>query len=331
MAKVASDAVLLPCLYCASNHYKLLFKNIRDRLSFVDGMWQFWRCIGCGSVILSPFPNVSDLLGFYPHTYTFTPELGNGSRLKEFFAKCHHMFLTLQYVAQIKQILKTIGVGPNPRLLDIGCGSGMRLALLRKRGFDVEGVDFRKDAVNFVKESLGIPAFCISSLSELKNFPRKTYDIITAFYLVEHVADVKSLLGEIFALVKPGGWVMTAVPVMESVEGKLLKTRWNQVTEAPRHVSIPSHKGMATILVQAGFKEVTYRPDSTLNNVGIALLSLLPRLSATHMYKKSKIDLAIKIMVGLVMALVLLPWCALTNALKRGSVVMVFARKPACL
>jgi len=79
-----------PCLYCSGTAFEPLYADVQDRLGHVPGRWSFWRCVGCRSALLSPFPRAEDLVAYYPALYSFTPEMGGKSRLRRWLAGLEH-------------------------------------------------------------------------------------------------------------------------------------------------------------------------------------------------------------------------------------------------
>jgi SAM-dependent methyltransferase len=92
--------------------------------------------------------------------------------------------------------------GRRPRLLDLGCGTGLWLAR-RAADCDPLGLDFSREALGFCRQrGLGriMPADAAACPS-----PMLCVDILSAFDLIEHVADDAGLIGEAWRVLRPGG------------------------------------------------------------------------------------------------------------------------------
>jgi hypothetical protein len=85
-------------------------------------------------------------------------------------------------------------------------------------------------------------------------------------------------------VLRPGGWVALGVPVIDSAYARLLGARWGAVTEAPRHVSIPSFAGMVDLLRRLGFEAVSSAPAPLIERAAAIVLSLLPAAAVTRSY-----------------------------------------------
>jgi SAM-dependent methyltransferase len=328
----AAGQNLPACPYCSNFSYAILFENVRDRLRHVPGRWAYWRCRACGSAVLCPYPRASELSAFYPPVYTFQPDAGQRGMLKRILARLQYLFFFRpQYAAQVRQVLRGIGWRgqPDQQLLDVGCGRGLRLLAFQKRGFRVQGMDFQPEVVEYLRQELGIPALCtdVGGLSDA--YPLRAFDLVTAFHVVEHVPDVDLMLRNCFGLLKPGGWFAAAVPLIDSVQARVLRSRWVAVTEAPRHLTLPTAAGLRIACRRVGFDRVEFRPDATLNCAGALVLSLLPGVATTHLVGGGRWRAVLTGALAALLTVLSLPVCLVENYLvRRPALGMVFARKP---
>lgn len=323
---------LPPCLYCAGESYRPLFAEVEDRLGHVPGRWAFLRCEGCGSAMLAPQPRAEDLGTFYPPVYGFTQKVVRPGLLPQLMAGLDRAFFALLYEGQVRAILRAAGIrsGAGQRLLDVGCGRGLRLQAFQRRGFEVQGMDFQPEVVADVQERLGIEAVCTSVDGIRASFAAESFDMVTAFYVAEHVLDVQALLQDCRALLRPGGWLVCAVPLVDGLQARLFGARWQNVTEAPRHLSLPSRAGILGRVRAAGFASVTLLPDSVVSRAGSVGLSLVPRAAVTYVYGGGGRWLAMgrRLLAGALAALAV-PLVVLDDGLlRRPSLGIVLAQRP---
>ena len=96
-----------------------------------------------------------------------------------------------------------------PRILDVGCGTGANLIMLSKYG-DAEGVDISEDALAFCRER-GLDKVKLGAGEELP-YEDDSFDLVTAFDVVEHMDDDLAGLREMRRVLRPGGRVLLFVP-----------------------------------------------------------------------------------------------------------------------
>jgi SAM-dependent methyltransferase len=95
-------------------------------------------------------------------------------------------------------------------ILEIGCGTGHNLAMLREFG-RVDALELDEEARRLAEERLGRKVLS-SPLPELSEVPERRYDLVGAFDVIEHIADDKAALDSIAQTLKPGGKLVVTVP-----------------------------------------------------------------------------------------------------------------------
>src|SRR5690606_37901801 len=108
-------------------------------------------------------------------------------------------------------------------LLDIGCGTGHFLNECKTNGWSVSGLEPDPDACSFAKENFGIEALPLEQLYEKQN---ASFDVITMWHVLEHVYHLKKDVRQISELIKPGGFLIIAVPNRESWDARNYKELW---------------------------------------------------------------------------------------------------------
>ena len=130
-----------------------------------------------------------------------------------------------------------------PRILDVGCGTGANLILLSKYG-DAEGVDVSEDALAFCRER-GLDKVKLGAGEELP-YEDGTFDLVTAFDVVEHMDDDLAGLSEMRRVLRPGGRVLLFVPTFMFLWGLQ-----DDVSNHRRRYRLPQ---LRKVLEQAGFE-----------------------------------------------------------------------------
>ena len=142
--------------------------------------------------------------------------------------------------------------GDVPKILDIGCAYGPFLAAAGEGGFSPCGMDPIEDAVKYVREELGFPAWqgLFPSGKEVEHAP---YDVITLWYVIEHFDDPRGALGEIRSLLKDGGVIAFSTPSFSGISGR--KDRRDFLKKSPAdHFTIWSPGICKKVLSMHGFR-----------------------------------------------------------------------------
>ena len=110
--------------------------------------------------------------------------------------------------AFIEKVCRDIG-RPQPRILDVGCGTGANLQMLAQFG-DAEGVDVSTDALDFCR-ARGL-AEVKQGAAENLPFADASFDMVTGLDVVEHLDDDVAGLREMRRVLRPDGRAVLFVP-----------------------------------------------------------------------------------------------------------------------
>ena len=144
----------------------------------------------------------------------------------------HWWFLGMREIYR-KQLSRIVGgeagegrqTEPPWKVLDVGCGTGGNLALLETYGRPY-GVDYSPSAAAFTRDR-GWSKVLVGSATELP-MPDRTFALVTALGVIEHVADDVGMLEEMRRVTKPGGHLL----LMTSAHRWL----WSTHDDAVHHV-----------------------------------------------------------------------------------------------
>jgi len=142
-----------------------------------------------------------------------------------------------------------------PRLLDVGCSVGCTVEAANKRGWHGVGVDLSKDAIDYCKRN-GLE--CCATDSVKLPFDDQSFDILTSWHVIEHVADVEETLAEWHRVLRPGGIMALETPDATSPKVRRLGPRYRKFWAA-EHTYTFSPKNLGEFVERAGF-ELASRP-----------------------------------------------------------------------
>lgn len=97
------------------------------------------------------------------------------------------------------------------RVLDLGCGSGYGTAELAQVAREATGIDNSFDAIEYAAEHYPRAGFFPLSATELP-FADASFDLVTAFELIEHLEDWPQMLSEARRVLAPDGLLIVSTP-----------------------------------------------------------------------------------------------------------------------
>lgn len=141
------------------------------------------------------------------------------------------------------------------RVLDIGCAYGAFLLEARERGCEAFGIDPASEAVGYLRDVLSIDAlrgyFPDSRLSEIA--ARKPFDVVSMWYVAEHLPDLRAALDSIGRLMRKGGVLAISTPSASGVSARFSADSF--FASSPYdHASILSPSSARRAFADSGFR-----------------------------------------------------------------------------
>ena len=271
-------------------------------------------------------PSNSEIAGFYPSNYWWSPTRPGGLK------KLELVYRKIALRDHIAFITKSIRGRSGLELLDVGCGSGTLLGLLKRQGFHVRGVDFSAEASAIAKRDNGVDV-AVGSLEEV-HFPDQSFDVVTLFHVMEHVTNPRQVLNEVSRILRPQGVVILQVPNIESWQFKMFGAKWYGL-DIPRHVIDYSKNSMLKLLNDCRFVPTRIRHFNFRDNAPALVSSMFPSLdplSRIVRHQKRNIRESVPMSwlrhtLYLLGVLCAYPVAILESAFGHGATVMIEARK----
>lgn len=106
--------------------------------------------------------------------------------------------------------------GAVPAGLDLGCGKGRHVVLMRELGIEAYGIDVSDNAIAFARQWLaarGLTAKLATGLMSRLPYPDARFDFVVSHGVFDHVLAVvrQAALVEVERVLKPGGWFFVSV------------------------------------------------------------------------------------------------------------------------
>lgn len=231
------------CPICESKRILFLW-NSEDAL---HNSWRYDRCLDCGDIFLNPLPDEDQILKFYDENYY-------GVGHKRFKGIFEAMVVLFRH-ARARRAVKAIPRGGS--VLDVGCGRGIFLEILSRRGYKCLGAELSelsgRDASKHVQVLTG--DFMKFSL------PEESFDLVTFWQVIEHIRDPKAAFIELSRIIKTGGKLLIQAPNPESAQARIAGPYWFHL-DPPRHIHSMPLKCLDGMAASAGFVREKY---TTLN------------------------------------------------------------------
>jgi 2-polyprenyl-3-methyl-5-hydroxy-6-metoxy-1,4-benzoquinol methylase len=220
------------CYLCHSDKYSIRPGNVRDNKN-IDVL----ECNNCGLVYLSSLNHIKQ--NHYENSGMHEEELNVANWLKETQTDDERRY----------QFFKEKIT--NMTVLDFGCGAGGFIDFAKQSASSVAGVELEKALQSsFEKRKLNV----FSNLSSAKECNKK-YDVITAFHVVEHLQDPKSIIKQLSELLSGRGEMIIEVPSSDDALLTLYENKaFQNFTYWSQHLFLFNEKTMTELIKQTGLK-----------------------------------------------------------------------------
>ena len=191
----------VPCNLCGAPEYHIVGRVDRDGRPLQTVM-----CRECGLVRANPRPSVAAMDRYYASTYRTDYKGAPAPALR----KVLRGMLGARDRRRALQPLLRDGA----RVLDVGCGAGELVYLLRGERFDASGLEPGEDFAEFARRVLGIPVQ--TATVDTADVEPGSRDLVTMFHCLEHVPDPRRVLTIVRGWLRRDGVVVVEVPNVES-------------------------------------------------------------------------------------------------------------------
>lgn len=253
----------------------------------------------------------------------------------------YHFIMDILMNMRVKKIDKA---KKGTSIIDVGCGNGMFLMKMFKRGWDCYGLDISPYAFGSAPMKERIRLFC--SDIRTADLPENYFDVATFWQSFEHICEPVRVLNKARSILKDGGVLFISAPNIESFEAKISMKRWIGM-ELPTHLYQYSPKTITLLLEKAGFRIISIKKNSLEYNFPFFALTVFNALGGEFnllhkLFKRYKAKERVSILLRLYtifLMIALLPLIIpltfimyIINVIFRnGPILEVFAEKKALI
>lgn len=317
------------CPICGPVNAIFSFKAI-DRLHGISGEYIYAKCPTCDLLFIVTPIKKEDLSTFYPASYSPHQPLENEKELTNIHNEQPHFLRWLKqkikwFITGLNNWLKGTKIkraiyqhlNNSSMVLDVGCGTGKFLSKLRsEKGVQVHGAEISEAAVERGKELYGLNIIH----GELVDAPfsPKSFDLITAWFSLEHMPDPEKEVAVMKKLLKDNGNIVIGLPNSKSLNAWLFKDRWYHL-DCPRHLHLWNKTSVNKLLEKCGLRITSIVFDKT----PWGLLGSLQYLLYQNNYLEGRRN---KISKNRMLYLLTLPWTILIGLMRLSDIMTIYCK-----
>lgn len=218
--------------------------------------FNYLACSSCGTLTLLNVP--PDMSKYYPLDYYSFAEARRDNPVADFLRKrrMKSLLLSTSILGTALQIflpvpnhhkwIREIDIDYDSRILDVGCGSGRFLSILKSEGLkNLVGTD------PYIAGTTEEDGICLIK-GELYELDRHIFDVVVFNHSLEHMPEPVKALSRAGMLLAEGGHCIVTTPVSDSYAWQKYQRHWVGL-DPPRHLHVFSRKGMIMVASNAGF------------------------------------------------------------------------------
>ncbi len=317
------------CDLCGGQNHKLIFINKDRMFPEIEGKFKLFQCQNCGLFFLEqPCPQV--LEKHYSGNYSVFSDLSDTKDARKIFTLIETLYHYVQarndasgfsrvlkfLLAPFSPFFRSAKIIEEGRYLDVGCGIGYFPLTMKYLGMKPNGVE-PASFDPWLSNEYNLNIF--NGTLDQAHYEDDYFDVISLNHVLEHVPSPSETMCELNRILKPGGYLIIAVPVKDSLASKIFGKYWAQM-DTPRHLYLFSREILEKYALKHNFDilKVRYNSDPRYQ-----IISSIIYLLENFLDKKIN-----RILIhNLYLNLLLIPFTSILNLFKLGDQCEIILKK----
>jgi 2-polyprenyl-3-methyl-5-hydroxy-6-metoxy-1,4-benzoquinol methylase len=207
--------------------------------------FNYFKCEECSFIFLNPNPNRNDIQKLYKVSNYINTKLESKN---------------LKMIEKINEIV--FNTSDTIKFLDIGCQNGDVLNELSTRtNYELFGIEASETAAKNAQKNKKL--IIQNGYFNDKSYENIMFDIVNLGDVIEHLADPRKVINDIYEILKPGGLLVITTPisncpyvVLNTFINKLLKSYPLAWLTPPFHIKYFSTINLNSMMIQSGFVKI---------------------------------------------------------------------------
>ena len=225
------------CVFCEKELTISVLKNILKNGHSYD----LYECDTCEIATLHPFPSEEELSKLYSCGNYRT---GAGKR----FVFLIEFLVYLERIRKRRRISQLVEPG---KILDIGCGRGLFLEVMRRGGWNTIGTELNEETASYAIKTYDSKIFTGDIIQH--KLPAESLDAVNINQVLEHLKNPHKVIEESHKLLRKGGVLIISVPDLRSPQFTIGKENWF-LLDLPYHLFHFTEEGLSKVLKKNKFK-----------------------------------------------------------------------------
>jgi len=236
------------CPNCNSSDYNVIATGPDYEYETCSNIFNIVQCETCKLAYINPVVALNNFDTIYPKNYK---PFHFNKRETSFIFKVRD-FLESKKVKMYLDLLPE-----KASILDVGCGDGRFLNLLKNYGSEewkLNGVEFSEEASTRA-EQRGIKV--TNSMYEHCELEKNSFDLLIMNQVIEHFVDPSKMIEKAKSELKMGGLLNIETPSLDGWDAKIFKKSYWGGYHFPRHITLFNRETLIDFFKRRGFEVVS--------------------------------------------------------------------------